>query len=70
MPPFVLTKCPNCSHSNRFDLAEMKDINTTAFKLFDLRSLISNDEEFIETCKKCGHKFKFTVKGAKDGKEK
>ena len=70
MPPFVLTKCPTCQHRNRFDLAELKSANTVAYKMFDLRGLINDEEEFSVTCKHCGRKFKFTVKGGKDAEEK
>ena len=70
MPPFVSTECPNCQKHNRFDLAELKSTNIVAFKRIDLRSLMDDEEEFSVTCKHCGRKFKFTVRGGNDDEEK
>lgn len=69
MPPFVSTKCPNCQKPNRFDLAELKNNSSSVLKKISLFSTASEDEEFTETCKNCGHKFKFTLKGGTDEKE-
>lgn len=70
MPPFVSTECPNCQHRNRFDLAELKKTNTMVLKNLLLQGIGDEDEDFSVTCQHCGRKFKFTVKGGKDGKEK
>ena len=70
MPPFVNTQCPNCQHRNRFDLAELNRTDTMLLKNFLLQSTSIEDEEFSVTCQHCGRKFKFTVKGGKDGKKK
>ena len=71
MPPFVSTKCPNCKHQNRFDFAELKKTDTMVLKELTRHYVIGSDEEeFSVTCQHCGRKFKFTVKGGKDGEEK
>lgn len=69
MPPFVSTMCPNCQKRNRFDLAELKKTDTMVLKNLTLYHA-SEDEEFSVSCQHCGRKFKFTVKGGKDGEEK
>ena len=70
MPPFVVTKCPNCNKSNRFDLAELKKTDTMLFKNLTLHTATESEEEFSVTCQQCGRKFKVTVKGGQDGSEK
>ena len=69
MPPFVSTKCPNCQHGNRFDLAELKRTDTMVMKNLTLHSAVA-DEEFSVTCQHCGRKFKLTVKGGENAKKK
>jgi hypothetical protein len=68
MPPYVVTKCPNCKKGNRFDLVDLKKTNTMIFKKITVYSPTEGEEEFSPTCQHCGRKFKFTVKGEKDGK--
>lgn len=70
MPPFVSTKCPNCQKPNRFDLVELKNSNSSVLKKISVFTTAGEDEEFTVTCKNCGHKFKFTVEGGKNDKEK
>lgn len=67
MPPFVSTECPHCKHQNRFDLAELKKTNAMMYKKITRHYETNNDEEYSVTCSHCGRKFKFTVKGGKDG---
>lgn len=67
MPPFINTKCTNCSKPNRFDLAELRKKGGTIFKdVFSNRQGGSN-EEFTVTCQHCGRKFKIVVKGEDNG---
>jgi RNase P subunit RPR2 len=70
MPPFLSTECPNCRKRNRFDLAELKRTDTMVLKKITLYRVSDDDEEFSVTCQHCGRKFKFIVKGGKDGEEK
>lgn len=70
MPPFVSTTCPHCRKRNRFDLAELKKTDTMVMKKITVYRAVYADEEFSVICRHCGHKFKFTVKGGKDGEEK
>ena len=70
MPPFVSAKCPTCTRSNRFDLAELRSKDTVFFKFFGTPKLTNAEEEFSVTCEQCGHKFKLTVKGGKDDEKK
>ena len=69
MPPFVNTKCTNCSKPNRFDLAELRKVDGLNIKgvVFREEEKTSN-EEFEVTCQHCGRKFKFTLKGGNNGK--
>jgi RNase P subunit RPR2 len=69
MPPFVSTNCPNCQHKNRFDLAVLKKTDTMLLKNLLLQDPLE-DEEFSVTCQHCGRKFKFILKGGKNGEEK
>ena len=69
MPPFVSTECPNCKHRNRFDLVELRRINTTVLKSLTFYSTVDENEEFSVTCQGCGQKFKFSVEDGKLGKE-
>lgn len=70
MPPYVVTKCPNCKKNNRFDLAELKRTDTMLFKKLTLHNATESEEEFAVTCQQCGRKFKVTIKGGQDGSEK
>jgi redox-regulated HSP33 family molecular chaperone len=70
MPPFILTDCPYCRKGNRFDQAELKKTNTMVMKNILLHVVSDADEEFSVTCQHCGRKFKFTLKGGRDGEEK
>ena len=73
MPPFINTNCTHCGTPNRFDLAELRKKDGSLVKgVFNLRDKDSDkdDEVFEETCRHCGRKFKFPVKGGDDGKKK
>ena len=71
MPPFLNTRCTNCSKPNRFDLAELrKEDGSVVFKGKSRSINELEEEEFAVTCQHCGRKFKFTLKGGDDGKKK
>jgi hypothetical protein len=70
MPPFINTNCAFCTKPNRFDLAELRKENGSLVKGTVYHREDENTEEFEETCQHCGRKFKFTVKGGNDGREK
>ncbi len=69
MPPFVNTKCVQCEHPNRYDLADLRKKDTSIDKVvyrgeneYDMKA-----EEFEVTCEHCGRKFKFKVTGGSNG---
>ena len=68
MPPFVNTKCTNCSKPNRFDLAELRKEGGIAFKDALTSQSGNSTEEFTVTCLHCGRKYKIIVKGEENGK--
>jgi len=69
MPPFINTDCTHCGKPNRFDLAELCKNDGSLIKGVVYRG-DKGDEMLEETCRHCGRKFKFPVKGGKDGKKK
>lgn len=70
MPPFVNTKCANCKEPNRFDLAELRKEDGVFVKEVFYRDEEEIGEEFEKICQHCGKKFKFVVRGGKDGEKK
>jgi RNase P subunit RPR2 len=69
MPPFINTKCPECQHSNRFDLAELRKRDGSVFKYGGAGPVQTGDELEV-ICQNCGRRFKFTLKGGSDGRKK
>jgi hypothetical protein len=70
MPPFINTKCANCTQPNRFDLYQLRKENGHINKGADQRIEDKMDEEFEVICQVCGRKFKFSVEGRHDGTKK
>ena len=69
MPPFINTNCTHCRKLNRFDLAELRKNDESLVKGVVGRQG-EEDEMFEETCRHCGRKFKFPVKGGIDANKK
>lgn len=68
MPPFINTRCVNCSKPNRFDLAELSKESGSLMKKIVFRGDEKAEQEFEVICQHCGRKFKFTWKGGNNGK--
>lgn len=69
MPPFVNTRCINCSKPNRFDLAELSKESGSLMKKFIFRGDEKAEQEFEVTCQHCGRKFKFKAEVGEYGKK-